>query len=202
MKRMQIVLMGLVVALMPCTASAVLITALDFTVPGDWTITHDLLTGPAQAELEADGDPTKVRLLPVGGDNAGNAFLDREVFAPAGFTMSNIRLEAIGVGFSSHVRGGRVALSDDNITYTDYFDTTGASGGEEIIIADSSGDPDYTGVSSVWVRADIFNALGLAGESSVRSMELFADLTAIPEPTSLVLLTLGSVFVMSRRRRR
>lgn len=98
---------------------AVEVAALDFTNGGSaWTVTE--LDNGLPLVFEKDGDPTKVGFAhestfpPVEEQGTGNYHLMQEVFAPTGFTMSNIVVEAAGSGFSSWLMNSYVGfgLSD------------------------------------------------------------------------------------------
>ena len=91
MKRMELVMLAMLVALVPGIASAVLIEAIDFTGgPGSWD--YEWVADPGYAATwQLYGDPTKIGYVQMTGVT-GQFIAQKEIFAPAGFTMSNVRL--------------------------------------------------------------------------------------------------------------
>lgn len=91
------------------SASAVLIESLDFTNGGSaWTVVPSDTGLPLV--FEKGGDPTKVGFEHPNTSGTGHYNLFREISAPAGFSMSNIRLELLGSGFSSWIMDGRIGM--------------------------------------------------------------------------------------------
>ena len=109
MKKMQVIMLAMLMALVPGMASAVLVEALDFTGGGSaWTITVKDAGYPYTLEL--DGDTTKVGYV-QNTTATGGVMMFQKVSAPVGYTMENIRLEALGSGYSSWIMLGRIGLS-------------------------------------------------------------------------------------------
>ncbi|QEG33420.1 PEP-CTERM sorting domain-containing protein [Bythopirellula goksoeyrii] len=205
MKRMLFTLLALAIAMAPSVSSAALVAALDFTDSGSaWTVIADDPGLPLVYEL--DGDPTNVGIA-QDTTNSGQYRLSQEVFAPAGFTMSNIMVTFEASGFSSWVMDGRLGLHDEPeyALASDYSGRGGVSGDGVVVDAakslDASGDPDYTGVDSVFINVEIVKGLaGVWQANNVRNIQVFADLNPIPEPASFVLLGFSGLFALVRRR--
>ena len=206
MRKVLLLLSAVLLASVPNMASAVLVDALDFTGGGSaWTVISFDTGLPLDWEL--DGDPTN-----VGIDNnttaSGHYRMYQEVFAPAGFTMSNVVVTAKTSGYSSWVMDGRIGLfTTEGYPLTNDYWGHGADPGGVVNVdlpktLDASGDPTYTGVSSVMINVEIVKLLTVWTANNVREIEVFADLTAIvPEPASLGMLAMGGMMVLLRRRR-
>jgi hypothetical protein len=199
MKKMKPFVYVLLMAVVPGIASAVLVEALDFTGgAAGWTVN---VIDPGYAHtLELDGDPTKVGYAQnTSATGAVNLF--REVSAPAGFTMSSITLDAKISGFSSWIMLGRVGLS---LTETNAVpilphwagsdDFSGITTMDEPVTVDASADPNFTGLTSVWVGVEVHKGLtNFYQRADVSAIEVHAVLTSTNSVQNPVAFSTGSV---------
>ena len=196
--RLRLLVVWLSAVLAPLGVPAELVKALDFTGgAGNWTITVvDAGTpNPYPHTLELDADPTKFGYAENTNDT-GAVMLHQEVVAPAGFTMSNIRLEAKVSGYSSWTMLGRIGLGLSPAATTvrqPYWTGTDHLSGEITtdapVTLDASGDPRFTGVTRVVVQAEVRKGLGhVYQRPDVSDIRLFADL-ALPRTAGLFDLT-------------
>jgi hypothetical protein len=182
-------------------ARAVLIEALDFTGgASNWTVTVlDAGTPGAYAPTyELDGDPTKYGYA-ANTTDTGAVMLTREVHAPAGFTLSNIRLEARISGYSSWIMLGRfgfglapAACTACQAYWTGSDHMSGAVTTGALRTLDASGDANFTDVTRVIVQTEVHKALGhVYQRPDVSQIELYADLRAIgsPNPVDVTSIT-------------
>lgn len=183
----------LLIALGSHIASAVEIAAADFTNNGSaWSLTPG---NPADLPIlfEKDGDPTKVGFEHPNNEFAGLYNLTQQVFAPAGMSMTNIRLEALASGFSSWVMDGRVGFGLEEELYPLVYEYgMAASRGVDNenngmvvvdyeIVLDSTGDPEFPATPSIWVAVEIVKALPQVSQhADVSQIKIYADLTPIP----------------------
>jgi hypothetical protein len=207
MKKIQLLVLAMAVALVPGMASATLIAALDFTGGGSaWNIT---VTDPGYAvTFELDGDSTKAGYEASG--LTGAVRLYQEVFSPGGLDMSNITVEAVLSGYSSWVALPRIGLSgaegDPVATLTYYSNVEGQGsdglpGGvvydDEPVIIDATGVSAYTDITSFWLGVELFKGIGAFTPVNISAINVYADV--VPEPTSLALLALGAMAFVRRR---
>jgi len=195
--RLLVVLLSVVLA--PPGVPAELVKALDFTGgAGNWTITVvDAGTpNPYPHTFELDADPTKFGYAKNTNDT-GAIMLHQEVFAPAGFTLSNIRLEARVSGYSSWTMLGRIGLglSPAGATVQQPYWTgsdhlSGVVTTNAPVSLDASADLRFTGVTRVTVQTEVLKGLGhIYQRPDVSDIRLFADLTP-PKTTGLYDLTI------------
>jgi len=178
-------MLAMIIVLAPSMASAVLVEALDFTDGGAWTITVKDAGYPYTLEL--DGNPTKVGYA-TNTDSTGGVMFVQEILAPAGFAMSNIRLEALISGFSSWIMLGRIGLGNapaDAVAEMPYWTGSDHMSGvvttDEPMSVDASGDPDFTDVTRVIVATEVWKGLSWVYQRpDVSQIKLYADLTALP----------------------
>jgi hypothetical protein len=205
MKKIQLLALAMAAALVPGMASATLIAALDFTGGGSaWTET--ILDAGYAPTLELDGDSSKYGFAANTTDTAAVKY-HQEVFAPPGFTMSNIQVDAKVSGYSSWIMLGRFGFADGVATCTacnPYWTGSDHMSGivttDEPFSLDASGDPAFTGLASIVVMTEVHKGLaGVYQRPDVSDIRVYADLTAIPEPTSLALLALGAMAFARRR---
>jgi len=210
MNRMQLLISAVGVGLLPSLGSAALVASLDFTNNGSaWNIVANNNAAPLTFEL--GGDPTNVGVANIT-NAAGQYNLNQQVFAPAGFTMSNIRVEALGSGYSSWVMDGRLGFDDQFRAFAlqNAYSIQGAEtpqGGtvnvDVPLVLDASGDPDFTGITSIYVGVEIVKGLpGVWTDNNVRQIKVYADLTPVPEPSSMALVLAGGSVLLGRIRRR
>lgn len=175
---------SLLLALGSGKASSELVAALDFTNgAAGWTIIP--LDPGYPHTFELDGDPSKYG-YESNTDSTASIFMFQEVFAPVGFTMTDVRLEAKVSGFSSWVMIGRIGLANGAAnctacapywTGTDYM--SGIVTTDEPFVLDTSGDPSFTGISSVWVHTEVHKGLaGVYQRPDVSDIRLYATLTS------------------------
>ena len=180
---------------------AVLIEALDFTGgASNWTVTVlDAGTpGPYAPTYELDGDPTKYGYA-ANTTDTGAIMLTREVHAPAGFTMSNIRLEARISGYSSWIMLGRfgfglapAACTACQSYWTGSDHMSGAVTTGALRTLDASGDPNFNDVARVIVQTEVWKGLGhVYQRPDVSQIELHADLKAIGSPDLVIFIDFG-----------
>lgn len=202
----QLAALALSVALVPGMASADLIAALDFTGGGSaWTTTvmDPGTPGAYPHTLELGGDPTKVGYLPNTTDTAAVRLL-QEVFAPAGYTMENLRLDAKVSGFSGHIHLGRIGMGSFQpavVAVLEYWTGVSQLGGTHVdtpVTLDDTGPGVLDGRTSVWVGVEVHK--GIAGtyvQPDVSAIMLYGDL--IPEPSSIALMAIGALALLKRR---
>lgn len=208
MNKVHLLASILCLSLIPSLTSAALVAALDFTGGGSaWTLTtHD---GGAPLTYELGGDPTNVGIATTT-SASGHYNLSQQVFAPVGYTMSNVRVEALGSGYSSWVIFGRLGLDLTPQTHapaSDYWISAGdtpTSGTVNVnvpMVLDSTANVAYDDITSVYVMVDVVK--GLAGvwvDNNVKEVKVYADLTLIPEPSSIALFGAGGLALLRRRR--
>jgi len=205
MRKLLLVVPAVLLAVGPNSVFAVEIAALDFTGGGSaWNVTgetYEPMADTLPIIYEKDGDPTKVGfefISPFGSpEGLGLYSLTQQIFAPAGMAMTNIRLTALGSGFSSWIMDGRVGFGlEENIAPLEYEYGVSANtgnlgtGGENnglvvvdyVIDIDSTGDPDFPATPSIWVSVEIVKQLELvAHNADISQIVIEADLTAIPD---------------------
>jgi len=205
MKKLTFVVSSLLLAILSGSAMAVEIAALDFTNSGSaWNITG--YTTEIPLLFEKDGDPTKIGFVHPTTDGSGHYSLTQKVFAPAGMSMTNIRLEALGSGYSSWIMDGRVGFGlEENLFPLQYkygesvgnwTDPTipGDPGNNGTYVIDfpmfldttiGTGDPPvpgFTPTTSIWVSVEVVKLLGhVSTHADVSQIVITADLTAIPD---------------------
>jgi len=168
-------------------ADEVLIQALDFTGGGSaWTVLDDDTGLPLV--FEKDADPTKVGFdHPNTTDTAGYN-LYQQISAPAGFSMSDIRLEANVSGFSSHVMLGRIGLGftpKPAGTLYDYWTGNGVAYNGQVVIdqpldLDATGDESLSGQTSVYVGVEVAKGLAaVSQEVDISELKVYAHLTPL-----------------------
>ncbi len=189
MRKMQLLSMG-VLAMVPGAASAApsLVAALDFTNGGAaWEITANDSGVPLTFEL--DGDPTNVGIAQTTA-GSGQYNLIQQVFAPAGYTMSNIHIEAKASAYSSWVMDGRIGFSVDYIPFAlqnDYATSAASEHNGQVVVdvpllnnLDASGNPAYTDISSIYVGVEIVKGLPQVWTANnVRDIKVYADLNLV-----------------------
>ena len=184
--------MALAMAVAPGMAGAVLVENLDVTGgASNWTVTVlDAGTpNPYPHTLELDEDPTKFGYEENTNDT-GAIMMVREVVAPAGFTMSNIRLEARVSGYSSWTMLGRVGLglgpaacTACQTYWTGSDHLNGVVTTDAPVALDASGDPTFTGVTRVIVQTEVHKGIAhVYQRPDVSDIRLFADLTSPGAP--------------------
>jgi hypothetical protein len=185
---------ALFAALATGVASAELVEAFDFTGGSNWTVTVlDAGTpNPYPHTFELDGNSTKYGYA-ANTTDTGAVMLTREVYAPPGYTMSNIRLEARVSGFSSWIMIGRFGFGLDAAactacqpywTGTDHM--SGAVTTDALRTLDASGDPSFTDVVRVVVQTEVHKGLaGVYQRPDISEIKLFADLTSIAAQTEV-----------------
>lgn len=178
---------------------------LDFADNGSaWTAEVVYLTPPLNFGL--GGDVTNVGLA---SPDVGQYRLLRQVTAPAGFTFSNISLTAQGSGWSSWITMGRIGMDLDPETVpllSDYAADAselpnGSINTNVNLSLDATGNPNYDGITSFYVSVEIARYYDTAALANIRNIIVSAELTPIPEPASLGLLSAGSLLLMRRVRR-
>lgn len=211
MKIKQVLVAAVVLAAIPHMASAVTIAELDFENNAeDWTVRGS--SGPLTVTYELGGDSTNLGFsLATGAAGTANGSIrhEQQIFAPAGFTMQNIKVTGLASGFSSWVMDGRVGISPGSNAAgtpltTNYSFSAAASDPGVVVVdtpfeLDASGDILFTGISSFYVTIENIKGLDSVWQSNnIRELVVTADL--IPEPASMVLLGLGGMMMMGRRR--
>jgi len=189
------VIPALCAAMAPVIASAELVEAFDFAGGGsNWTVTVlDAGTpGPYPHTFELDGNSTKYGYA-ANTTDTGSVMLTREVYAPPGFTMSNVRLEARVSGYSSWIMIGRFGFGLDVAactacqpywTGTDHMNGTVTS--DTLRTLDASGDPSFTDVVRVVVQTEVHKGLaGVYQRPDISEIKLFADLNSIGAETEV-----------------
>lgn len=179
---------------------------LDFSNSGeDWVL--ETLTNGAPLTFELDGDTTNVGIANVSG--LGQYRLLQEITAPAGYTMSNIKLTGKASGYGSWIMHGRASLDvgPNNVPLQNDYSVDGANlpgdgYADKPFTLDSSGNLEYTDITSVYVAVEIVKYLSNVWESNnVRELVVTADLTPVPEPASFGLLAAGGCLLLRRSRR-
>ncbi|QEG33418.1 hypothetical protein [Bythopirellula goksoeyrii] len=204
MRNLLIIVCTMLLASESGSALAVQIAALDFTNNGSaWNITEHTTEIPLV--FEKDGDPTKIGFEHPNTDGSGHYSLTQQVFAPAGMSMTNIRLEALGSGYSSWIMDGRVGFGlEENLNPLQYKygasannfkDPTipGDPGNNGTVVVDfplfldttigtgSPPEPGFTPTPSIWVSVEVVKLLGhVSQHADVSQIVITADLTAIP----------------------
>jgi hypothetical protein len=201
MNRIQALALSMLIVLVPGLASAALVEALDFTGgAAGWTVN---VIDPGYAHtLELDGDPTKVGYA-QNTSTTGAVNLFREVSAPAGFVMSSITVEAKVSGYSSWIMLGRVGLG---LTETNSVSILPHWGGIDTIVpggtvyidetftVDASADPNFSGLTNVWVGVEVWKGLtNVYVRADVSSVEVHAVLTSTNSAANPVAFSTGSV---------
>jgi hypothetical protein len=192
MRRLQIV-STVLVSSVPFAAWAIPFQqSFSFATPADqaeWTVTtNNDFNGPGVPQYGVP-DSTAVRIQPIdaGTKDTGDIRLYRQIDAPAGYTFSSIVFSGIGMGYSSHVTWADVLLSPDGEwgtanTDADVIRGRAASGYDEVpIAANATGNPLYTGVSTIFLQIRIVDALAVGSPASAspyaRAMQVTAELT-------------------------
>jgi len=210
---MQLFLSAVGICLVPSIGSAALVAALDFTNSGSaWTVEqidtngNNNLADELPLTFELGGDPTNVGIANATG--SGQYRLLQQVFAPSGYTMSNISLTAKGSGYSSQVALGRVGFDTTPINIplqADYGVDAGEipNGSVNIdkdILLSAGANPEYTGITSIYVSVEIAKYY-VWYDNNIRNIQIHADLTPVPEPSSFTLVGLGGLALLRRSRR-
>jgi len=191
MKKMQPIVLAMVIVLVPGLALADLVAALDFTDSGSaWTIknVHDAGYAPT---YELDGDTTKIGYA-TNTDSTGYMTLWQEVSVPEGFgAMTNLRLEAKVSGYSSWIMLGRISLSTVPTSYAtqgtmwtgiDHLPTGVVYADSEVVI-DATGHPSLNDLTSVWVGVEIVKNLSwVYVRPDVSQVRLYADFEPLYAP--------------------
>ena len=195
----------MLVMLVPCVASAVLIEALDFTGTWDYELVH---AGGYALTKQMDGDPTKAG-FEQNTTEWGAFYAVTEVLAPTGYTMSNVRVEALASGFSSWVMNAYLSLGTvaetNPLWLTHYVSTSqGAYNGVVVVdvplAIDASGEAEFTGVSSVFVGTQLDKGLtSVWKDINISQIKVYADLTVIPEPSSIAMVAFAALAFLKRR---
>ena len=212
---MQRMICGLAALLLtPALSSAALVATLDFNDGGsDWTITT------ADGGIPLTFEPNKVRLgTSDPGTATGHYRLNQEIFAPAGFTMSNVILTGkISARNDAYYTDSRVGLESDPVTptfvpfaadyhFSSYYDGGSSQFLDQPFTLDSTGNAEYTNLTSVHVAIELVKSIAAGGywlPIDASDLQVFATLTPVPvpEPTSLAVLSLAGLAIARRRRR-
>ena len=200
MKKIQLIMLAMLVALVPGIASGVSV-ALDFTGGGAaWTI--EVMDAGYAHTLELDGDPTKIGYAPnTTASGAVRAW--QQVVLPA--TAINVRLDANVSGYSSWIMLGRIALSTVGSgaipagtywTGVDHF--SGQNLDDYSVSLDDFHDLFDGGATSCYVGVEVYKGLaGVYEECDVSQVVLSYDV--IPEPSSIALVAFAALAFMKRR---
>lgn len=169
-------------------ASADLIAQLDFANNGSgWTIL------PTDTGLPLifgkDGDPTKVGFQHPNTSSTGHYNLYQEISAPVGYTMSNVRVEALGSGFSSWIMDARIGMGNGpatNALYYNYYDYIGQRYNGQVVtnaplLLDATGDDAFGGLTTLFVGLELVKGLpGVSQLVDLSNIKVYADLTPLP----------------------
>ncbi|MFA9480290.1 PEP-CTERM sorting domain-containing protein [Phycisphaerales bacterium AB-hyl4] len=183
------------------------------TTQGDFTLTVDVTSGL----WSAAGPTFPNRVLTSGGEGSGSgnsatftATITAEYNGPTlpgletRLEINSIRIWAFGDGApaGTTIRWLEVTPGNEGTSNDLVFGSSGAGGGPRSNAANYSQllwSPDDLTLSGTTVTRS-FNLESAAGRP-IDGFEVFATVHAIPEPASLGLLGLGSLLMLSRRRR-
>jgi len=185
---MRFVISTVLLALLPKAAAGVLVEAIDFDNNGSaWTVTANDAGLPLLFEL--GGDPTKVGFQHPNTTDTGQYNLFTKVSAPAGFSMSNIRLEALGSGYSSWIMEARIGMGFAPQSFSLFYDYHAEIGTEynaqyvvdQPLVLDATGDQNLNGLSDIFVGVEVAKGLShVSTEVDISQLKLYADLTPLP----------------------
>jgi len=178
-----------------------------------WTVTtNNDANGPGVPQYGVP-DAGSVRIQPIDAStkNTGDIRLYRTITAPAGTTFSNIVFSGIGQGYGSHVTWADLLISHDanwgtsNSDSDVVFDRANSGYDEENIVANATGNPLYTGVTTVYLQVRIVDALAIGGPATnspyARALQFTAETTPVPEPAAAGLVALVSGVLLGRLRK-
>jgi len=200
MKKMQLIMLAMLVALVPGIASGVSI-ALDFTGGGSaWTF--EIMDAGYPYTLELDGDPTKIGYV-QNTTNSGAVRAWQNIVLPA--EAINVQLSANVSGYSSWIMLGRFALStvgSGPIPSGTYW--TGVDHMSGVVLTDQPMSLDDTydvfdgGANPCWVGVEVWKGLASVYQRpDVSQVVLTYDI--IPEPSSMALIAFAALALMKRR---
>lgn len=202
MKKMQVVMLAMLVALVPGIASGISI-AFDFTGGGSaWTIVGQSGLPDYPATFELDGDSTKVGYT-QNADFAAHISMWQQVILPVGAT--NVQLSANVSGYSSWVMLGRFSLSTvggsvipAGTYWTGVDHMSGVVLTNQPMTLDDSFDIFDGGATLAWVGVEVHKGLaGVYQRPDVSQVVLTYD--EIPEPSSIALVAFAALAFMKRR---
>ena len=202
MKKMQVVMLAMLVALVPGIASGISI-AFDFTGGGSaWTIVGQSGLPDYPATFELDGDSTKVGYT-QNADFAAHISMWQQVILPVGAT--NVQLSANVSGYSSWVMLGRIGLSTvatsviPSGTYwtgIDHLPTGVSYYDEPVSISDTF--EIFDGTTDCYVGIEVHKGLSWVYQRpDVSQVVLTYDV--IPEPSSIAPVVFVALAFMKRR---
>ena len=205
---------ALCLGLLPTSASAALIAALDFQYSGsDWTVTT--VDGGFPITYGLGGDPTKAGLgTSDPGAVTAHYRLTQVISAPAGYTMSDVQLKGELSGRADgYYTDARVGLDSDGLgspvpfacdyNFSNYYQGGGSPFVNEPFTLDSTANPQFDDVTSVYIAVEMYKSIASGGywaQVDVSALEVHATLTAVPEPASLTVIGLAGLLLASRRR--
>ena len=201
MKKIQLIMLAMLVALVPGIASGVSI-ALDFTGGGSaWTISGQSGLPAYAPTLELGGDPTKIAYEQNTTD-AAHITMWQQVVIPVGAT--NVRLDALASGYSSWIMLGRIGLSTVGgivVPSGTYWadqnqNVAGVVVDTPISIVDTLGI--FDGTTPSYVGAELHKGLAAVYVMPALS-QIVLSYDVIPEPSSIALVAFAALAFMKRR---
>jgi hypothetical protein len=141
------------------------------------------------------------------GYNPDGATLTKKVDAPAGYLISNPVFDARLGGYpSSWGTRGYIALSRDGVNWEHQAYQTDQNWWGIFYTASAAGDPNYVGLSSVWIRMTLqdWGGNNPQGASVAAGGSIILNANVVPEPGSMLALGTGlmGLFGFAIRRRK
>ena len=156
-----------------------------------------------------DGDGMSGKLITQG--TYALSFI-KHITLPAGYTMTNLELTVWGYGHASYNTQFGGFLSHDGVVreYNELLNGAAIVGQSAPWTRDLQThsipflDGNYEGINDVYVGINLYNGNNISHDNyayaaCVRGVMLTADVT-VPEPMTMILLALGGVGVLRRRR--
>ena len=194
----QVIVLAMLVALVPGVASAVTV-AFDFTGSGSaWTPSRE--SGPAAVTYEMGGDPTKMGYEST--TELGYITLWQEIFAPAGWTMENIKLDAVLRGYSSWIALARMSLSTAMTTAVPegtLWDQQPAGSVGGPVQIDATGNVAFADGTSVWVGVEVYK--GLTNYTPIELSQVVLSYDLVPEPGTISMFAMAFAAMLLRKKK-
>jgi hypothetical protein len=216
MNKLHLLISAVGIGLMPSLGSAALVAALDFQNSGsDWTVTA--VDSGFPLTYEQGGDPTKAGFgTSDPGAVTAHYRLVQQVFAPPGYTMSDVQLigklsgRADGyytdarAGMESNPVGSPLVPFGCDYNFSNYYQGGGSPFVNQPFTLDSTANIEYDNITSVYIAVEMYKSIAANGywaQVDVSALEVHATLTAVPEPASIGLIAVSGLALLRRSRR-